>query len=313
MIVFVVDVGIQRLARAFSDRPEGHFAESVELAHHVGRLRSGDQIRAVAAVFEDGAVADGLDLRADELRVHGGDDLLLEGRCLTAFEIRLTLRFERIATVAEVLAELLDPHLRYLARRNRLADADLDGLALRTYHLADEPERPEARVKLAEDVEQTRILAVEVNGHDGQAGLADELRHIVRPRLVFDNALPANRCPVALGLPRSHLAGGEESQRAAICYMAQGGAYAGDASGSAAGEVVDGDEPVFEFRNQREEVGRQYLVVRAASGDKLVEEQTVDRAEVMVADGDETALGRDMVQLGLGEVDSDLQVFQDVV
>ena len=42
MIVFVVDVGIQRLASAFSDRPEGHFAQPVELAHHVGRLRSGD-------------------------------------------------------------------------------------------------------------------------------------------------------------------------------------------------------------------------------------------------------------------------------
>ena len=100
VIIIVVGVGIQRFAGPFSDRPEGYLAQSVELAHYVGSLGSGDKVGAVIAAFEDGAVADGFDLRTNEFRIDCGDDFLLADFGMAVLEIGPTLGLEGVAAVA---------------------------------------------------------------------------------------------------------------------------------------------------------------------------------------------------------------------
>ncbi len=197
VIIIVVGVGIQRFAGPFSDRPEGYLAQPVELSHYVWSLRSGDKVGAVIAAFEDGAVADGFDLRTDEFRVDCRDDFLLADFGMAALEIGHTLGLEGVATVAQVLAEILDAEAGDLAGLDRLADAYFDVGSLGRKHLAYKEESADAGVDTAEAVEALRISAVEIDRNYGQAGLADELGHIVCPWLILHDLAAAAYCQVA--------------------------------------------------------------------------------------------------------------------
>ena len=149
----------------------------------------------------------------------------------------------------------------------------------------------------AQDMEGLGVPALEIDGHDREPGLLDELDDVFRPRDVFhDLSLPEGG-PVLPLLPGSHLAGREQAQGMLVRDMAQRRPDAGNAPGAAAGEIVHRDETVLEARDHRQEEGRQDLVVRTAGAHHGAQDHAVQAAVMVVGDRDESAFLGNALQL----------------
>ena len=82
-------------------------------------------------------------------------------------------------------------------------------------------------------------------------------------------------------------------------YVLQGHAYAVDAlrRSSIAAEIVDGHETALQTWNQCEKECGEYAVILALSTYYGAQDQTVDAAEVMVGNSDESTFFRDALEL----------------
>ena len=64
----------------------------------------------------------------------------------------------------------------------------------------DEARRPEPGMDPAQDVEGHRVSAFEIDGHDRETGLLDELDDVFRPRDVFHDIPLPEGGPGAVGV-----------------------------------------------------------------------------------------------------------------
>ena len=157
----------------------------------------------------------------------------------------------------------------------------------------------EPRVNLAEEMEKLRIGALKVDGDYRESRILDQFYDILRPGLVFDDFLVRNGGTFALLLVSGDFSRREESQRSSVVYVLQGHANAVDTlrRGSIAAEIVHGHETALQTWDQSEKECGEYAVILALSAYYGAQDQTVDAAEVMVGNSDESTFFRDAPEL----------------
>ena len=124
--------------------------------------------------------------------------------------------------------------------------------------------------------------------------------------------MAAHRCAAASLLPGCHLTRREQAQRTSLSDVFQGHPKSIDTPGTGSpSEVVNRKERVFQARDERQDKGRQDLIVRTAGTEHLRQNQPVNSPEMVVGNGDESSRLGNQVQLFRRDIQPDVHFLQD--
>ena len=175
--------------------------------------------------------------------------------------------------------------------------------------LVGKTDGPKAAMNPAQTVPGEGIDPVEIDRNDRESAAEDEFHHVLRPGLVFNDTAFAGSD--ALFLPGRHFSGREQAQGLSVGDVLEGGPDAADALRPARGEVVHRNESRPEVPHIGKQEGRQDLQVRTPAPDDGAQNQAVRPAEMMVRNRNEATFGRNVIQLGGGNIVGDTECLQN--
>ena len=224
----------------------------------------------------------------------GGSTPLTNRRPVTLLKY---LCLKRISAITEIFLKSRNAQGGDLGGRDGLANADLDRHSPLIGQLMDEPDGPEPRMDLSENMEKQGVCPVEIDGDNRQARILYKFENIVWPWFVLDDPPAADRRPPLLFLPGRYLACREEAKGSTRADMPESRADSRYAFRPSRREIIHGDEPFRKIRNLSQKKGGQDLEVRPPGVYYRIEDQPVSASERMVGNSQESAFRWDIGKL----------------
>ena len=276
----VVAVQVAAPAAALADGPEGELAQPPHFAQHGRVQRAAEQVDALAVrrLPQQCAGAHGLGQRTAVHRM--GDSRLGVQQAGPVLRHTVQVLAEQLG-----LGRVRQGHGAVAAVRDGVADAQGYALAVLAEHLLHQQQRGQRLVAQGGAIEQGRVAAVDVDGHDGR------LRLRRQPQKA---AVPAPVAHAARAQARD-LAGREDDDCPLAAQVLQDGLELPRAAVSA--QHRDRQQQALEGRERGEQAVGDDLHVAADAAHQVEQRQPVERAQGVVGNDDHAPARRNALAL----------------